>query len=129
VSFIDKQGRTIEIEVSFDRASATHNGHEIGFVETTGRREIDERGMDEPAEITAWDVNLDYRRAGIATEMIKALVDELGKLIPPAKDIGIGGMNALTGDGEAITRHCQSLGLIYGFPDERPEYDDERLDF
>ena len=124
MTFVDKQGRVIKIEVSLDRASAVHYGHEIGFVETTGRREIDERGMDEPAEITGWDVHSDYRRAGIATEMVKALVDELGRLIPPAKDIGIGGMNALTGDGYAITKHCQSLGLIYEFPDEQPEYDD-----
>lgn len=128
MSFKDKQGRYIEIEVVFDRAVATHNGHEVGFVETTGRMEIDDRGMDAPAEITGWEVNEEYRRAGIATAMVEALVEDLGRLAPARKNDGIGGMNALTGEGEVLTRHCQSLGLIYGFADERPDHDYEPMD-
>ena len=109
--FTDKFGRDIEIEVNGDCAEAFHNGRKIGDVITTGLREVDER-YSMPALITGWDVDFAYRRAGIATELVKALVEDLGVLAPAKHNEGIGGLNALTDEGEAITEHCQKLGLI-----------------
>lgn len=127
MNFTDKRGRTVEIEVHGDSVYAEHNGKRVGFVETTGLQEVDERTEGLPAEITGWEVDEKYRRAGIATALVEALVEQLGTLAPAQKNIGIGGMNALTDEGEAITRHCQKLGLIYPFAEEKPDdfYDED----
>lgn len=127
--FTDKKNRKIKIKVDDYSAHAYHDGKEVGFLETTGLREIDKRCEPYPAEITGWDVKPAYQRAGIATEMVKRLVDEIGMLAPAAKSQGIGGQNALTNEGEALTAHCQKLGLIYDYPadlgydDHYDEYD------
>lgn len=116
--FRDKAGRDIRIEVVGDCAYAYHDSNQIGDLFTTGRIEVDERTEDLPAEITGWNVNPDYRNAGIATEMVRQLVNEIGMLAPGKKDRGIGGENALTDDGLHTTLKCQRLGLVYPFPDE-----------
>ncbi|MDW9814281.1 GNAT family N-acetyltransferase [Sinorhizobium meliloti] len=117
-SFQDKKGRTIHITVDLDDAAAWHNGKQIGFVTTTGLQDEDERLAPSPAVVTGWEVDEEYRQAGIATAMVEALVEQLGKLAPAEKNIGIGGKNALTDEGVALTRHCQKLNLMYEFPDE-----------
>ncbi|MDX0157863.1 GNAT family N-acetyltransferase [Sinorhizobium meliloti] len=116
--FRDKKGRTIHITVDLDDAAARHNGKQIGFVTTTGLQDDDERLAPMPAVVTGWEVDEEYRRAGIATAMVEALVEQLGKLAPAEKNIGIGGQNALTDEGVALTRHCQKLNLMYEFPNE-----------
>jgi GNAT superfamily N-acetyltransferase len=118
VAFRDKAGRDIRIEVDGDCAYAYHDGKKVGDLITTGRREIDERSPDIPAEIAGWEVDKAYRGAGIATEMVSQLVEEIGTLLPGKRDRGIGGENALTDDGLHITLKCQELGLIYPFPDD-----------
>lgn len=122
VTFIDKLGRTIEIEMLGDMAYAFEGGKRIGFVETSGQIEL-EHGW-EPPKITGWELDPNFRRAGIATEMVRLLYEENGELQPADKNQGIGDVNALTGDGMAITRHCQKLGYIGPFPDElEDQYD------
>ena len=59
--FEDKRGRTIQIDAD-ECAYAYHNGKQIGFVETTGPREIDPRVADLPPQITGWEVDEPYRR-------------------------------------------------------------------
>lgn len=124
--FIDKRGRTILIETDGDNAEAFHNGNKISFLTTTGLQEVDERATPFPAQITGWETNVEYRRAGIATRLVECLVEEIGPLYPADKDIGVGGMNALTSEGMVLTRYCQKKGLILEFKEDRePEYDDE----
>lgn len=116
--FNDKEGREIKIVVSENCAYAYHDGQKIGDLITTGLREIDEYSPDMPAKITGWEVDKEYRRAGIATAMVQQLVAEIGILLPGQRDRGIGGENALTDDGLGITKSCQKLGLVYPFPDD-----------
>lgn len=120
----DKRNRNIDYEVCGDSAYAYHENKRIGFVETSGLLEVDHHGPL-PAVITGWEVEHAYRRAGIATQMIKLLVEELGVLDPGQGNIGIGGQNALTDEGEYTVEHCQKLGLVHLFPDEVDDYDDE----
>ena len=119
VIFKDTKNRKIEIAVDCVTATASHNGKQIGIVETTGLIEADKRSPFQPAEIIGWNVDSNYQRAGIATEMVKLLFEELGEMIPPKFNMGIGGQNTLTDEGLAITIHCQQLGYIYPFPEEQ----------
>lgn len=131
IIFKDKRDRTIEIEADDTAAYASHDGKEIGFIETTGRREVDLRKPDLPPKIIGMNVNPEYRRAGIATKMIELiwLENEEQALEPADKNIGIGGLNALTDDGEKLTICCQKLGYILPFPSERFPEDDFDVDY
>lgn len=120
----DKKGRDIDIEVSENNVYAYHQSKKIGEVTTTGPIEVECHVYDEPPKITGWEVDEAYRRAGICTKMVQLLVEEVGMLQPADRDMGIGGQNALTTDGEYINRHCQGLGLIYPFIEDRPPDDD-----
>jgi hypothetical protein len=124
-NFVDKFGRHIEIEVCGDCARACHEGKNVGDVSTTGPREVAPNFPYQPAQVTGWNVDAEYQRAGMATEMVRQLVNELGVLEPAKKDIGVSGINALTAEGMALTIRCQSLGLIYQFPDDTPPEDNE----
>ena len=122
--FIDRTGRSIDIEVSGDNSYARHAGKQVGYVKTSGIREGDTPYSDLPAVITGWEVDIEYRRVGIATALVTELVRELGVLAPAAKNRGIAGQNSLTSDGEKITSHCQKLGLIHPHPVEQPDGSD-----
>lgn len=123
--FRDKAGRDIRIEVVGDCAYAYHAEKQIGDLLTTGRREVDEHTGDMPAEITGWEVDEAYRNAGIATEMVRHLVAEIGTLFPGKRDRGIGGENALTVEGLHTTLKCQRLELVYPFPDDIDPYSEQ----
>lgn len=125
--FTDKKGRTIKIDAD-ECADAYHNGKRIGFVTTTGPREIDERVPDLPPQITGWEVDQAYRRAGICEEMVRQIYEQYGQLEPADKNVGIGDVNALTDEGMAITRRCQELGYIAPFDDELPHDHDDGYD-
>lgn len=118
ITFIDKKGRHIKIEVSDCSAEAYFSGKLIGDLHTTGVREIDPRCEPIPAEITGWDVDGGFKRAGIATELVRLLVEEIGPLAPGKQNMGRGGENALTDEGMGLTLHCQSLGLVLPFPND-----------
>lgn len=122
--FTDKKGRKILIEVFGDDAYAQFEGVTIGDVRTSGLREVDPRVADLPAQITGWDVKREFQRAGIATEMVRLLSEELGTLVPAERDIGQGDKNALTDDGYWLTVACQKLGYVYPFPEES-DFEDE----
>lgn len=116
-TFLDKRGRVIELVEDIASLSAYHDGRIIGSVSTTDLREVDLHFIL-PAKITGWEVKEGYRRAGIATEMVRILFNELGPLAPPDLNIGKGNQNALTDEGIAITLHCQELGYVLPFPRE-----------
>ena len=116
LTFIDKKQRHIKIEVSDFSAEAYFSGKRIGDLHTTGIQEIDLRCGPLPATITGWDVDRDFQRAGIATELVRLLVEEIGPLAPGKQNMGRGGENALTMEGMELTLHCQSLGLVLPFP-------------
>ncbi|WP_425419622.1 GNAT family N-acetyltransferase [Oricola indica] len=118
VEYTDKKGRKIFIDLDGCNATAFYNGNQIGEVTTTGLREIDTRTAPLPAKLTGIFVDDDYQRAGIATEMIRWLHEDLGELCPGDHNIGIGDQNAMTDAGEAVTRRCQDLGYVLPFPNE-----------
>lgn len=113
----------IRIEVDGPDAFAYHEGEQIGEVETTGEDDLG-HGQIVPPTIRYMHVRDEYRRNGIALELIRALYEEFGMLQPADRNIGIGGINALTDEGEALTRRAQDEGLVAPFPEERPEDDD-----
>lgn len=125
--FVDKKGRTIRIDLNGDDAVAYHESKKIGEVTTTGEREFDERMPPWPPKITGWELEAQYRRAGICTDMVRQLFEQFGILEPPEKNLGIGNQNALTNDGMEITRHCQKLGYVAELEEELPPrgYDDD----
>ncbi|MCL7999051.1 hypothetical protein M8994_12420 [Brucella sp. 21LCYQ03] len=127
--FIDSEEREIDIRIHGCNAYAYHEGKQVGDVQTTGFIEVDERFEDEPPKITGWDVKPEYQRAGIATEMVRRLVEEIEtKLQPADKNVGISGQNALTDEGEALTEHCQRLELIFPYQEERAYDQDDGFD-
>ena len=88
------------------------------------RIEVDGRyARTEAAVITGMFVDPPYKRAGIAMEMLRLLSTKLGKLAPAEQNEGRGGENALTDEGEAMTRAAQGKGYVYPFPEERPDDD------
>jgi len=122
-TFTDKRGRKIIIEVDDCDAWASSGGREIGRVTTTGRSEIDHHTPPTAAEITGMSVDSRYRRAGIALEMLRLLSRRLGKLAPANRNEGRGGENALTDEGEALTRAAQDKGYVSPFPEDYPDDD------
>lgn len=115
--------RIIRIEVEGDDAFAYDGGDQVGEVITTGEDDLG-RAQIIPPTITYMHVDEDYRRNGIGMALIRALFDEYGQLAPAQRNIGIGGINALTDEGESLTRRAQAEGLVYPFPEEKPDEDD-----
>lgn len=116
--------RIIRIEVEGDDAFAYDGGNQVGEVTTTGEDDLG-RGQIIPPTITYMHVDEDYRRNGIGMALIRALFEEYGQLAPAERNIGIGGINALTDEGESLTRCAQAEGLIYPFPEEKLNEDAE----
>lgn len=116
--FADARQRTIRIDVDDYEATAHFAGKQIGEVTTTGLIEVDDRTPEMPAVITGMFVDDAFQRAGIAMEMLRLLSQELGTLAPARRNEGRGGENALTAEGEALTRAAQAQGYIHAFPEE-----------
>jgi len=118
-SFTDKKNRFITFHVSDCCVDAYHDGNRVGDLITSG---VDDMGNGQfhSARVETWDVHSDYQGAGIGSEMVRLLVEDagLGPLLPGHKNIGIGGINALTDKGEGFTVYCQKMGYILPFPGE-----------
>lgn len=122
-AFTDKRDRTISIEADEEGALAYHDDKKVGEVNTTGMRQDDDRFPAIAPKITFLDVDKEYQRAGTGTEMIRQIFEQTGLLYPADPHLGLGDKNALTEDGMALTQHCQSLGYIRAFQQERPDID------
>lgn len=110
----------IRIEVDAQDAFAYDGSRQVGEVKTTGDDDLG-HGQIVPPTITFMHVDQDYRRNGVGLELIRALAEEFGVLRPANRNIGIGGINALTDEGEALTRRAQAEGLVTPFPEDHPE--------
>ena len=118
---------TVRVDVEGDDAHADCGGDKIGDITTASGSDLG-RGHRVPPTITHMHVDEEYRRNEIGLAMIRALVAEFGILRPAEKNIGIGGLNALTDEGERLARRAQAEGLIVPFPDERAESEGDYLD-
>ncbi|EOV6289286.1 hypothetical protein ACN93C_004503 [Vibrio parahaemolyticus] len=102
ILFIDKYNRSIEIDTeNYDPdIVAKHNNNEIGRVQF----DCDDSGM----KLHHMNVEMGYRRAGIATEMIrqgaKVYGDDFAK--PSFRAYGGECHEYYTQDGAALIRHC-----------------------
>lgn len=82
--FIDKKDRTITIDAD-ESAYAYYGGKQIGFVTTTGPIEIDDRLPPMQPQITGWEVDKPYRRAGICEELVRQLHEIWGTMALPTR--------------------------------------------
>jgi GNAT superfamily N-acetyltransferase len=120
IDFIDGKGRTIQIEADDECANAYHIGRHIGEVLTTGWRCEDERLPPYVPKVSFLNVENEYQRAGIATEMVRQIYEMVGEPLEPADpELGVGDKNALTIEGMALTRCCQAHGYIKRFSEDR----------
>lgn len=123
-TFKDKKGRTIVVEITNGCAIAYHDGKEVGDICANDGYDIG-HGYMMPPKLTGMNVHADYRRAGVGIKMLELLSEELGKLAPGEFNIGIGGLNAMTDEGEALTRAGQAAGYVLPFPKDENNQDDE----
>jgi len=124
ISFVDKQGRVIQIDVEQD-VSAHHNKKEIGKI-----------CIDYPdGKPILWsmEVDKDYQKTGIATEMMRIVADIHGKDIGKPSFSAVGGSNAnsqdyYTQDGAAFIASCIKKGILIDTDhSEDPYYIDDDL--
>jgi hypothetical protein len=116
ISFVDKRGRTIKISWE-DDVYAYHNGKEVGKI-----------SIDHPdGEPILWSIDVDsaYQRAGIATEMMRAVADMYGKDIGKPSFTAVGGKNVNSGDyytqeGAALIASCIDKEILIDtdYPDD-----------
>ncbi len=107
-SFTDKMGRTIEISGDYD-VIAKHKGNKIGEIQ------FDER--DQGTILFGVSVNEEYRRAGIASAMMKRAVTIHGADFGKPSLMAYGGKCAASEDyytqeGGAFIRSCIRRGFL-----------------
>lgn len=121
--FIDAMDRHIEIDGDYD-VEAFHDGNRIGHFE------FDD--CDGDTFLVSMNVSPEYRRAGIAVEMMRMAASIHGKRFGRPPFSAIGGRNAssesyFTTDGAGLFRHCIQLGIV---DDTEPrEYEDDESDY
>ncbi|ELA8174532.1 hypothetical protein WKW81_08625 [Vibrio alginolyticus] len=106
--YTDKYSRSIEIDTESYEPDivAKHNNIEVGRVQF----DCDERGM----KLHHMNVNTDYRRAGIATEMIRRGAEIYGNDFAKPSFLAYGGEchEYYTQDGAALIRHCLEENIL-----------------
>jgi GNAT superfamily N-acetyltransferase len=108
MGFTDRKGRSIEIESDYD-VEAFHDGKRIG------RIEFDDR--DGTTTLIGMDVNEVYRRAGIATAMMREAAEIHGPDFAKPSGLATGGSQAspdsyYTLEGAAFIAQCIRLGIL-----------------
>jgi GNAT superfamily N-acetyltransferase len=108
IAFTDKRGRHITIEADFD-IRALHDGIEIGRIDFD----------DNDVEVFLWDMQVHrrYRRAGIATAMLRAAVHVHGRAFGKPALHAPGGSQAqaheyFTQEGAALIHYCIEQGIL-----------------
>lgn len=119
MTFVDAKDRTIVIEGD-DDIEAFHEGRQIGRIEF----DSDEFGP----RLYGMNINLDYRQAGIGTEMMRAAAELHGKRFRKASLLAVGGHHVpsedyFTQEGAALIQRCIRLGILEDT--ESPERDDD----
>lgn len=121
MEFIDKAGREIDIEFDGTDAIATHSGKEIGKVSFDF---VDEDYRPGKFKLFGMNVIDEYRRAGIATELMRVAVEEIGYDFERPDFLAVGGSNAqssdeyFTDDGAVFFKYLIRVGII---EDKRPD--------
>jgi GNAT superfamily N-acetyltransferase len=123
--FIDTEGRNIEIIEGYSNVEAFHEGKQIGSIEF---EEI-ESDHDSYIRLSSMNVNLDYQKAGIGTEMMKLAAEIYGKDFSKPSFTAVGGSQAeshtyYTQEGAALIRRCIELDILSD-TDTQENYDDE----
>jgi hypothetical protein len=106
MNFTDKKGRPIQLQCCAPTIYAYCNGVKIG--------ELDFQDFDDGLILSFVEVKEEYRRAGIAVEMIKFAKEQVGDFALPGL-----GWNArrddqlhTTQDGRALLNHCFNFGIL-----------------
>lgn len=131
MQFIDKKGRVIEIEFDGVDSIAAHKGKEIGKI-SFEFEEFDHR----PGKYRLFGMNIDaeFRRAGIATELMRAAVADIGGDFKRPGFLAVGGSQAtssedyFTDDGMAFFQQMIKEEIVRDQPAKRPyedRYDDD----
>lgn len=129
-TFTDTKEREIIIELNDDGLDvvAKHDDLEIGIFS------FDETDCDKGMSIVKlmhMAVNEDYKRVGIATEMMKMAADVHGKNFSRPALSAIGGQDAasedyFTEDGAALIRYCISKKILNPDPEENEGLETEK---
>lgn len=120
--FTDNHGRTINIIEEYPDICAFYKDNKIGEIQ------FDER--DGQIILLSMDVTESYRRAGIATEMMRLAVEIHGPDFSKPSFSAVGGKNAnaedyYTQEGAALIRHCIEQGIL----EDTESREDEELIF
>ncbi|WP_329837278.1 GNAT family N-acetyltransferase [Stenotrophomonas geniculata] len=119
----DKRGRQITFEIGED-ITAFVGGRQVGAIEFGD--------MDGSPYLRHMDVDEAYRRAGIATEMMRLAVEVHGPSFGRPSFLAIGGLGKdsseyFTMDGAAFFKYCVDEEIVKDIPDfdERPFDEDD----
>lgn len=123
MQYLDKQGRSILIEDSGTDVIALHNGKRVGCLE------FDE--ADAGPFLWSVAVEMEYRRSGVATAMMRRAVEIHGKDFGKPTFQAVGGSQAreaheyYTEEGSAFIWQCVQFGLLtppYSREDDHDEW-------
>lgn len=132
MQFIDKKDRVIKIEFDGRDAIANHLGKEIGTVSFDF---VDEDYQPTKLKLCGMNIIHEYRRAGIATELMRAAVADIGKDFERPDFLAVGGSQArssdeyFTDDGTAFFQYLIKSDVVIDKAQNRSKakrlYDDE----
>lgn len=133
MEFTDKAGRLIDIEFDGCFSIAKHHGNEVGRISFYWDEEDYGPGK---MTLSTMNVNPEYRRSGIGTELMRAAVADIGKDFERPDFLAVGGSQArssedyFTDDGMAFFRHLFKCEVINDKPSRHTpidpyDFDDE----
>ena len=106
MEFTDKKGRAIQLQCCDPTIYAYYNGAKIG--------ELDFQDYDDGFIMSFVEVKVEYRRAGIAVEMIKFAIEQVGDFALPGLSWNARRDDQLhtSQDGRALLNYCFSAGIL-----------------
>jgi hypothetical protein len=124
-TFDDREGRTIGIDVDDGGARVYSGEKKIG--EFSVNIVTNDKTGDYFVEAGVVDLDKEFRRAGIASEMMKRIFELHGKQIipPPTYDPNPGTRNSISSYGMALLKSGQRHGWVTDFPDQLPDPEDD----
>ena len=108
MNFTDKNNRKIILQINDDEhLEALHDGQVIGTFEF---RSEDENPADR--ELMHMDINNDYRRAGIGTELMRFAVKQYEYFLLPKPITFPNASNYLTDEGANLVNYCFRMDIL-----------------
>lgn len=118
-SFVDKEGRDIEIYIDEDREISSYHGDErvavFKFDLANRKASPGARKVDLELRLVDMNVEVDYRRAGVATQMMKVAANVYDSFVLPPPQRSAEAMASdwyLTGKGYKFARYCIEKGIL-----------------